>query len=518
MLHSILVAGALASGHVTSGGELKAAPVSVSLFKNGFAVVVREAKLGPTGDYSLDELPPAVLGTLWITASKGVKLDEVVVGSKETEVDRPAMSLDEILQANVGKVLTFRLSDTRTEVGKLLSAAGNICVIERTSGATPPILALPKGAIAEISSDSKLIYTLKSKTTKRIMRMRANTPGSGSLYILSLERGASWAPGYSVDISDPKTLKLVSKATIINDTLEMNGIEARLVTGFPNVPFVRWMDPFTSGQSLIDFTNSLMGMGSPADLRRDAGGFGGGGGQMMQNRMAERSFDEAFNTSTLAGLTAEDLFFYRQPNVRLAPGERGYYILFSAQADYRHAYELDLPDTIQDTRYVGIQPGQEVRDVWHSLKFKNTSKQPFTTGAATVMKNGEILGQDMMMHTSPEAEATIRITKALDVRVDDDEEEVERQREFLKIRSGHYDLVTLKGTIQIANRKSETVTLEIAKILTGEVKQADANPKITSLAKGLRAVNSRQKLDWKIELKPGEKKTLTYTYTVYINN
>src|SRR5688572_9941841 len=114
MLHSILVAGALASGHVTSGGELKAVPSSVSLFKNGFAVVVREAKLGASGEYSLDELPPAVLGTLWITASRGVKLDEVVVGNKETEVDRPATSLDEILQANVGKVLTFRLSDTRT--------------------------------------------------------------------------------------------------------------------------------------------------------------------------------------------------------------------------------------------------------------------------------------------------------------------------------------------------------------------------------------------------------------------
>ena len=238
----------------------------------------------------------------------------------------------------------------------------------------------------------------------------------------------------------------------------------------------------------------------------------------MQNRMAERSFDEAFNTSTLAGLTAEDLFFYRQPNVRLAPGERGYYILFAAQAEYRHVYELDLPDTIQDTRYVGIQPGQEVRDVWHSLKFKNTSKQPFTTGAATVMKDGEILGQDMMMYTSVEAEATVRITKALDVRVDDDEEEVERQREFLKIRSGHYDLVTLKGTVQIANRKSEAVTLEISKTLTGEVKQADATPKITSLAKGLRAVNPRQRLEWKIELKPGEKRTLSYTYNVYINN
>jgi len=512
MLNTLLAAAALS---VAAPIELEAKPASISLFKNGFAVVVREAKLGGSGEYTLDQLPPAVLGTLWITASNGVKLREVIVGNEEKVVERPLGSVEEILAANVGKRLLFRLSDRRAEMGFLKAVQQTVAIVERDLAGKTVTWALPKALIVEIESEGDLIYSVKGKEVRRVMRLRAETPGSGTLALVSLERGASWAPGYAVDISDPKTLKLTSKATIINDAFALDNIEVRLVTGFPNVPFVRWMDPLTSGQSLQDFVNSLMSMGTPADLRRDAGF--GAAGAMSQNRMAERNFGDAFDTSNLPGVSAEDLFFYRQPNVRLKPGDRGYYILFQAQAEYRHVYEVEFPDTIADTRYVGTSP-EVPKDVWHSLKFKNTSKQPFTTAAATVFKDGEILGQDMMRYNSPAAEATIKITKALDVMANDDEEELSREREFLKIRSGHYDKVALKGTIQLANRKSEAITLQIEKLLTGEVVSADEKPAITSLAKGLRAVNPRQRLVWKIDLKPGEKKTLTYSYSVFIGS
>jgi hypothetical protein len=493
-----------------SAAPLEVKPTSVSMFKNGYATVVREAKLGATGSYVLDQMPTAVLGTFWITASPGVKLKDLTVGDEEVVFERPLGSVEEILAANVGKRLTFRLTGNRTETGTLVAVQHAVAIIRRDSKQT---WALPKQYILEIESDGDLVYAVKDTRKSRVMRLHAETPGTGTLFLVTLERGASWAPGYSVDISDAKNLKLVSKATLINDTLDLNGIEARLVTGFPNIPFMRWLDPFSSGQSLNDFVNSLMSMGTTADLRAP-GGFGGG--PMTQNRMAERDFNDAFTTSPLPGMTAEDLFFYRLPNVRLAKGERGYFILFAAQSEYRHVYEWEIGDTIQDTQYVGRR--NEPDDVWHSLKFKNTSQQPFTTAAATVFKNGEILGQDMMSYTSVGAEATVRITKAMDVRAESDEEEVGREREFLKIRSGHYDKVTLNGTLQMTNRKSDPVTLQISKVLTGELVIAEGEPKATSLAKGLRAVNPRQRLEWKLELKPGEKRSVSYTYTVFVSN
>ncbi len=511
MYTGLLAAAAMAAGPTA----LKLKPTEASLFKNGFAVVVRETALGASGEYVLEELPVAVLGTLWITASDGVKLREVIVGTEKGEVRAPVGSIDEILQANVGKNLNFLLGDRRAASGKLVAVTGGICIIEHEpKPGQRQTWALNKGSIVEVSSDGELIWHVARPTSKRVLRFQAETPGKGKLYIVSLERGASWAPAYSVDIADKKLLRLVSKATILNDTLDLDRIEVRLVTGFPNIPFLPWLDPFTSGQSLQDFANSLMGMGTRQQLR-DAAGFPGPAGGMAQNRLAEKSFDDAFEVSQLPGVTAEDLFFYRLPNVRLRPGERGYYVLFGSNAEYRHIYEWDIADTIQDTNYVGKQ--NQPNDVWHSLKFKNTSGQPLTTAAATVMKDGEILGQDMMGYTSAGAEATVRITKALDVRAEDDEEEASREREFLKIRSGHYDKVTLKGTLQIQNRKSEDVTIEVTKVLTGEIAAAEGKPKQTTLAKGLRAVNPRQRLEWKIDLKPGEKKTVIYTYTVFIS-
>jgi hypothetical protein len=233
-------------------------------------------------------------------------------------------------------------------------------------------------------------------------------------------------------------------------------------------------------------------------------------------RLAERDFGEAFTPSQLPGMMTEDLFFYRQPDVNLKRSDRGYYVLFTAESDYEHIYEWEIADVIQDTVYAQ-RPEDQPEDVWHSLKFKNTSGRPFTTASAVTMKDGELLGQDMMRYTSVNADATVRITKALDVAAESAEEEVERKRDALVIRGNYYDLVTLKGTLRVMNRKTDPVTLKITKFLTGELVSADGMPKKTAVAKGLRAVNQRLKLDWTLDLKPGDKRELTYTYTVYIN-
>ena len=51
------------------------APIaSAALFKNGYAVVIREIKVGPTGEYLLPKLPQSSFGTLWFATSNGLKL------------------------------------------------------------------------------------------------------------------------------------------------------------------------------------------------------------------------------------------------------------------------------------------------------------------------------------------------------------------------------------------------------------------------------------------------------------
>jgi hypothetical protein len=258
------------------------------------------------------------------------------------------------------------------------------------------------------------------------------------------------------------------------------------------------------------FTGQLMQMGTPAQLRDRREGFA----NQMAAPTSRMAFDDAFNVSPLPGLSAEDLFFYRLPNIEMKKGDRGYFILLAMESAFSHIYEWDIPDKVNNNRYT--QDEDKPGDVWHSLKFANTSKQPLTTGPATIFKDGEILGQDSLMYTSVGADAVVKMTKALDVRADDFEEETAREVLTQTIRGNWYDVVTLKGTLSVINRKSEAIEIKITKELTGEMVAADENPKTRTITRGLRAVNPRQLLEWTIPLKAGEKRTITYTYKVHL--
>lgn len=478
---------------------------SASLFKNGYAVVVREAPISGSGEFLIENVPTAVMGTFWITADPGVRIREAVMTNVETRAEANVESLDEALNANVGRTLKFFLGSGTELTGKLLSATGPILVIQ-TQNETR---ILQKGLVTQISSAGGDIVWKTTKTTqKRALRLKVTAEKPAMIYLVGLERGLTWSPAYSVEMLAGGKLELTSKATVLNDLVDLTRIEVRLITGFPNIPFLAFWDPFTMQQSVDQFINTMMQLGTPDQYRRD-------GAKMMMQNAAPSSFGGAFESSPLLPVSEEDLFFYRLANVTLKRGDRGYYILFETQSSYEHIYEWQIPDRINETRYVDTQdvPG----DVWHSLKFKNTSANPLTTGPATVFKNGEILGQDMLNYTSAGAETTVRITKALDIRADDAEEEVSREALENPLRGSWYDLITLKGTLQVHNRKSESVKLQITKYLTGEMVSADGSPEIKSIAKGLRAVNPRQQLRWTVTLKPDEKLTLTYTYKVYLN-
>lgn len=485
--------------------------VSASLFKNGYAVVVREAPLSG-GVAIVDDLPQAVLGTLWITADKGVKIREVIGTNRETKGEREATSLDEVLSGNVGRIVTI-VADGGPYHGRILSASGSLVVIETDT----ETLAINKGEVRRVSGDQKLVWHTPTSSTSRIYRVKADAPPGAKLYILSLERGLTWAPGYAADISDETNLEITAKATILNDLADLEGIDVRLVTGFPNMPFVNVLDPFSLVYSVDQFTQSLMSIGTPAEYRKNAG--------VMMNqaagydRMAEK-FSDAFAPSGGQTMQAEDLFFYTLPKLSLKKGDRAYHMLFDFKSKFEHVYDWEVEDQVQDDQYRGsTRPKDTPEDVWHSLKFMNNAKQPLTTAAAITMKDGEILGQDMLLFTNPACEATLRITKALDVVAESAEEETGRERKTIAWGGSTnypFDEVTLKGTLSMRNLKTVPVNVRIVKELSGQVVSAAGMPETTKLAKGLRAVNPRQRLKWTIPLKAGEKREIVYVYKVLI--
>ena len=108
--------------------------VAASLFKNGYAFVVREADL-VKGEAVIEPPSNAVLGTLWVSASQGVTIERVGSTWVETKQERDALSMDELLQANLEKNVVIETGEghpgqVTTVTGRIIRIAGPFVVLE----------------------------------------------------------------------------------------------------------------------------------------------------------------------------------------------------------------------------------------------------------------------------------------------------------------------------------------------------------------------------------------------------
>lgn len=468
--------------------------VSAALFKNGYAVVMREVQV-TAGETRIDEIPSSALGTLWIAGKNGLRVGQVVNEVVKTKSEENAGSIDELLAGNIGKAITL-MRDNQPISGELISANGNVVLLK----VGPGVVAINKSSVAWVEGFGLKPTVDRTKTTRAL---RIKTDAAGTVSLLSLERGATWAPSYLVDISNPSQLTIIGRATILNDLDDFENVPVSMITGFPNVPYAHIPDPLTSGWSVEQFVQMLGG-----GMRFDAG-------QMMQNQAMDRRAEEsgAPPPEPETGQVG-DLFMYTQPNVTLKKGERGVYTLFSVESPYAIIYTWEVEDSVQGLSYRGLPEGPG--DVWTTLKFKNTAPLPLTTAPATTYKDGHILGQDLAKYTSVGAEALLKVTKALEIRADVSEVELSRVQNPVRPRLGDSVTVTLRGSLDISNRKDHAVHMRITKNLTGEVLSADENPKIDKPAVGLNDTNPRARLVWEVDIPARATKKISYTFKVVV--
>src|SRR5580658_6002299 len=83
--------------------------VAVSMFKNGYAVVMRDLPVSGPGQYDLTSYPQAALGTLWFAGSEGVNIDAIRTVTKNLTTTANVGTTDQILQANIGRQITLGL-------------------------------------------------------------------------------------------------------------------------------------------------------------------------------------------------------------------------------------------------------------------------------------------------------------------------------------------------------------------------------------------------------------------------
>ncbi|MFN3685050.1 MAG: hypothetical protein ACK41F_14105, partial [Fimbriimonadaceae bacterium] len=167
-----------AAAPTPTGGRV----VAASLFKNGYAVVVREIPV-TDGKATVGEVPRASLGTLWFVPAEGARLRSVVSTVVKSKSTMPVSSLEEVLAANVGQTVqvAFATEDPalgKSQTGRIISAEGQLLVL-RTSAGT---VAVPKGGIRSVlSASGSLKWQKEVETTKRVVRIETEGGPSGKV-------------------------------------------------------------------------------------------------------------------------------------------------------------------------------------------------------------------------------------------------------------------------------------------------------------------------------------------------
>jgi hypothetical protein len=126
----------------------KAAPLStfgklpikeITVFKDGHAFVAHEGEM-PTdehGNVVMDYLPVPVVGTFWpYSAEKRAKLTSVIASQKRVLVERTALSVRELLEANIGAEVMIAESGTNRYAATILGVPARSA--EEQAATQPP--------------------------------------------------------------------------------------------------------------------------------------------------------------------------------------------------------------------------------------------------------------------------------------------------------------------------------------------------------------------------------------------
>jgi len=520
----------------------------VALFKNGLGFFVSEVTVPPKAT-SFYIVPDAAAshGTFWISFPPKVKVKNLV--AKEVEVDKQveAITIPEILRANVGKTVRLTFAGEKETIieGKIIAAASPpikevpspyaparvISDEERGYYRSPSLVlvetdqgqvAIEPGRIERVfflGEKPSMTFGKKAKSVQLQVELSAPA-GKEKLTLSYLAKGVTWAPSYMVDITEPNKARLAAKAEVLNEVCDFNAVNVQLVTGYPNLQFADVVSPLAMKENLAQFLQSLMK--GQSERTRAAG--------VASNVMVqsyEMSFGESVEMGDVmptygaaeVGKTAEDLFLYPVEKVHLAKSDVGYFPLFTEEVPYTHIYRWEIPDYIgEGEQYYdqGRQKPEPEQEVWHCIRLENITKVPWTTAPAEIVKDGVILGQDTLNYTPVKEKGTVKITRAMSVKAEQLELETDRKRDAAQWYGYHYDLVTVQGKLSAANLQDKPITLEITKRISGEIKAMQPEAKLEKLAKALRAVNANVKLTWTIELGANEQKDIGYTYEVYV--
>ncbi|HOD83557.1 MAG: hypothetical protein BWX88_04250 [Planctomycetes bacterium ADurb.Bin126] len=502
-------------------GALAKMPVKeVTVFKDGHAYVIHQGRMATDarGNVVLDYLPAPVLGTFWpFSADKAAKLTAVTAGQRKVQIDRTALALRDLIEANVGAAAVITEAPhagatvppepyeativsvpvqsgeeleaiSPPNTGEKLPVRGELVLLKTARG----VKAVPLARIQAVTFKDPPKSKLAHEEFRNLLTLKFAWQGQAAAKVdvglMYVQRGIRWIPNYKVTLDGQGQAKVQLQATLINELTDLEDVTCNLVIGVPTFAFKDTVDPMSLQATVARlsqyFQEDQVGsqMLSNAIMTQTA--------RMGEYRGRRPQPDQPppldLGPEVGGAEKAEDLYVFSVNHVSLRKGQRMVVPVAEFTLPYRDVFTLDMPFVPPPEVYRNFNTQQQAEiarllaapKVMHVIRLTNKSKYPLTTAPALIIRGDRVLAQGMMTYTSVGSETDLEVTAAVDVRVKKTDTETMRTPNA-HVWDGHqYARVALAGTIKLTNYRDVPVELEVVRNVLGNVTEATHDGKV----------------------------------------
>ncbi len=567
--------GVSADGSPAMPGEFLARmPVKeITVFKDGHAFIRHEGVMAIDGygRVVLDHLPRPVIGTFWTySAEEGVTIQSVTASKKVVAIERTALTIMELIEANVGRKVRIKEQNqsqfydawieripvrTSEEVERTsadgqhspLPVCGEVVMLKTAEGLkVVPIAQVERITFLETPEEKVKQSEQRNVMTIKVDAKNGTRPGTARMGMLYLQRGIRWIPSYHVDIDGAGNAAVKMQATLVNELSDLEDVTAHLVIGVPTFAFKETVDPISLEQTIAQLSNHFQ------QNARNAHGFDNAiRSQMIMFNTA--SYVPPMNTpegaggaidlgpEVTAGVKNEDLYVFTVEHLTLKKGERMVLPVVEFALGYRNVYVVEMPFSPPpeaSRNFNSEQQSQLARlmrapKAMHVIRFKNESTYPLTTAPALIFRQGRLVAQGMTRYTPMGATGNLELTTAVDILAKKTDTETERVPNAVRWSGNDFAKCSLQGKITLASHKDEAVEVEVRRFVLGTVTGASGEGEVNQVSwheGGWGSNDAEQpvwwswygwpywwhhmnpvgRIDWRLTLAPGETVELEY--------
>ncbi len=508
---------------------------SISIFKNGQAFYLKSGTMKPTnGKFLLpDPAPQALYGTLWFNSPDG-SLSRVssypdTLREQKTEA---AVAVWDLLRNNIGKTATGFVDDKNAVIGKVISVSpaykdwkgepqfspNSLVTLQSQQGVWTTI---PAGQIRYVTFGDKpnLDISMPKVTPRHLFELSFNNKKAEQPFdMMYLANGLNWAPEYLLELTGEKVGTLSLQGEVANDVEDIVNTNLNLVVGVPNFAYANRL------AYLVDFLNVIMPFQLNEGFNRNFAS-----NSMMAQQVAYGGDDFApIGGEEPEGSRNEDLFFYSLKNFSLPKGGRSMQPIFKEKVDVAHVYECQLPGNNDNDRYFEQDYlfAPQINKVYHTLRLENKTNQPWTTAPMLVLNAQGTTGaserrpisQDLLTYTPTGGKTYVKLTEALEVKVEQAERETKRESAaWTDKRNGVvFDLVQVEGKVKVKNFQDKVLDLRIQRTIFGTLKKTSMDWLKEEVINPNNPRNRKTNVCWETPIKANSELEIVYTYEVYV--